>query len=254
MKFNNFGNNYAFKHANEQDVSYVSTEVATKQGIGIKTILLLFITLVSAITMMVNVYRLDNLGLGLYGIVFFVNFILQLIICFVPSTTKVLSIPYAICEGLLIGVLVGLLEYVLPGFGYQIASLALVMTVAIFFAASILYTTGVIKVTNKLRTFLFVSLLGMLLGSLVIGIMSIFSPGIALFFDSFEISLVVSVIFIVLAGIYVTMSLDNANRIAEGGFSKEYEWYAAYGILINIVWLFLEVFRLLLILASQNRD
>ena len=254
MDFNNFGNNYAFKHANDQSMNYVSSEVATKKGIGTKTIFLLLLTFISAVVMMLNVDRFNDLGMGLYGFVFIVNFVLQLIICFVPSTTKVLSIPYAICEGLLIGVLVGILEYAIPGLGFQIASLALVMTVAIFFAASILYTTGLIKVTNKLRTFLFVSLLGMLLGSLAVGIMSFFSPSIALFFNSFEVSLVVSIIFVVLAGFYVTMSLDNANRIAEGGFSKEYEWFAAYGILINIVWLFLEVFRLLLILAARNRD
>lgn len=254
MNFNNLGNNYAFKHANQEQAEYTGYETCTKSGIGIKTTLLVFITFISAVAMMVNLDRLGGAALIFYGVVAVVNFILQLIICFVPKTTKVLSIPYAIFEGLLIGVLVGLIELVLPGSGYQIGLLALVMTIAIFLAAAILYSSGVIKVTNKFRTFMFVSLLGIVIGSFAVAIMSLFIPGLFALIQSEQLSLIVAIILVVFAGLYVTISLDNANKMVESNLPKQYEWYAAYGILINLVWLFLEVLRLLLILASKNND
>lgn len=254
MRFNNFGNNYAFRHANESANSYSNVERCTKQGIGVKTILLVFVTFITALAMMVNLHRFDNLGLGLYGVVTIINVVLQLIICFSPRMTKTLSIPYAVSEGLLIGVLVGLLEFALPGTGYQIGLLSLVMTIAIFLAASILYTTGIIKVTNKFRTFMFVSLFGILIGSLAVSILSIFMPGLISLIFGYNLSLIVAVVFVVLAGLYVTISLDNAHKMVEAGFDKECEWYAAYGILINLIWLYLEILRLLLIVASKNRD
>lgn len=254
MRFNNFGNNYAFRHANATYEGFSVAEPCTRQGIGIKTILLVFVTFISALGMIVNLHRFNDLGLGLYAIVAIINVVLQLIICFVPKTTKVLSIPYAISEGLLIGVLVGLINYVMPGVGTKIGLLSLVMTIAIFLAAAILYTTGLIKVTRKFRTFMFVSLLGILIGSFAISILSLFMPGLISLIFSDSLNIIISIIFVIFAGIYVTISLDNANKMVDMGISKEYEWYASYGILINLIWLYLEVLRLLLYVASKNRD
>lgn len=254
MRMHNIGNNYAFRHANEGINDFSNVERCSSQGIGVKTLLLVLITFITALGMMVNLHRFNDLGLGLYAVVTIINVVLQLIICFSPRMTKVLSIPYAVSEGLLIGVLVGIIEFALPGSGYQIGLLSLVMTIAIFLAASILYTTGVIKVTNKFRTFMFVTLFGILIGSLAISLLSIFMPGLISMVFGYNVSLIVAIVFVVLAGLYVTISVDNAHKMVEMGLNKEYEWYAAYGILINLVWLYLEILRLLLILASKNRD
>lgn len=248
----NIGNNYAFRNAERME--QVGGGVATRRGIGTKTLLMLFIVMVSAITMISNLWRLGTNALGIYIAVCIANAVIQLIICFVPNTTKVLAIPYSILEGLSLGVVVGILELALgDGQGFELAGLALVMTIAVFFAAALLYSTGVIKAGHMFRSIMLTILFGILLSSLVISILSIFMYStIVSMFQTYGI--LISTLLVIVAGCYVVISLDNANRIVDGGAPKKFEWFAAYGIVINIVWLFLEVLRLLMYLKNDNNS
>jgi len=254
----NLGTNYAFKKAlaGEQ-----SSHVATAKGIGLKSVLMLSFTFVSAILVMLNLVDIVTF-LGGRTIVFYIGIfildaILQFIICIFPSTTKVLSIPYAICEGVLIGCLVGILELIIPGDGIALAGLALIITVGIFLGASILYSTGVIKVGHKFRSFMLTILVGICICSIVISIVGIFAPDFvnAVFYSSNStIGLIISIILVIVASIYTIISLDNANNVVKAGVDKKYEWYAAFGIVINIIWLFLEIFRLLITLYDRKNS
>jgi uncharacterized YccA/Bax inhibitor family protein len=59
---------------------------------------------------------------------------------------------------------------------------------------------------------------------------------------------------VLVASIYSVISLDSAHNIVKAGLDKNYEWYASFGIILNIIWLFYEVVRLLLIILSRSRD
>ena len=247
----NIGNNYAFKNADK--LEHIGSGVATKKGIGTKTALMLLIVLVSAITMISNLWRLGVNALYIYIGVAIANFVIQMIICFVPRTTRVLSIPYAILEGLSLGAIVGILEIALgDGQGFELAGLALIMTTAIFLAAALLYSTGVIKAGRMFRGIMLTILFGILISSLVVSILSIFMYStIAGMFTRYGI--IISAFLVIVSSLYVVISLDNANRIVDSRAPKQFEWFAAYGIVINIVWLFLEVLRLLMYLRNDNR-
>lgn len=245
-----FGNNFAFKNALKAED--VSNRTASVKGIGLKTLLLVFIMIVSTVFMMSNLYRLGANALYIYMGVVVVNFVLQLIMCFVPTTTKILSIPYAIFEGLLLGTIIGLVELVLPGEGFQLAGFALILTIAIFLAATILYVTGVIKAGHFFRSFMLTVLFGIMISSLVVSIIGIFNPGIYALLFSSKLGIIISVVMIIVAGLYVVISLDNANNIVLSNCDKKYEWYAAFGIVLNIEWLFIEIFRFLLYLKQSN--
>ncbi|MDD4244431.1 MAG: Bax inhibitor-1/YccA family protein [Bacilli bacterium] len=67
------------------------------------------------------------------------------------------------------------------------------------------------------------------------------------------IALLISIIMVIISSLYVVISLDNANMIVDAGMDKTFEWYAAFGILLNIIWLYYEVLRLLIILMSRDR-
>lgn len=248
------GNNYAFKKA----LAGERTEnISTRKGIGIKTVALLGIVLVTTITIMLNLGKiavaLGSASLVVYVGALILNFILQMIISFVPSTTKVLSIPYAISEGILLGSLMGLLEIFAPGYGITIGGLALVFTVAIFLAATILYATGIVKPTRKFKAIMNTILISIVLVSLIVLILSIFASSfVNMLFENAAIFIPISIFMIIIASIYIVISLDYANKIAEAGVDKKYEWYAAYGITINVIWLFLEIFRLLSYIMSKS--
>ena len=244
-------NNFVFRRAEAYGSEYVG-DVASAKGVSTKTFLLILVTMIATLA---GIFVLGPVGvMSLYLPIIIADIALLLIMTFVPSTTKVLSIPYAILEGLMIGAIVGILEIALPGLGFSIGATAFVATMVIFLVASVLYLSGAIRVTNKLRKFMFTAIISLAISSLVIGIMSIFNPGIAYVFSYGPIALLIALIYVAIASVYVVLSLDNAYSIVESGLSKDYEWYAAFGILINIIWLFYEVLRLIIIIVARNRD
>lgn len=246
-----FGNNTVFSRARDY-ITEDSYEQSSTIGVGLKTLILIGVTFLSAI---IGIYLIGPLGiLQLYIPIIIVDFILLIIMSFNARSCKYLSIPYAIMEGLMVGAIAGILEIALPGIGLSIVGTAFIITIIIFLAASILYISGAIRVTNKFRKIMFVSLLSLLLAGIFLSIISIFSPSISVFFSYGPAAIFISLIYIVIASLYVVISLDNAYEIVDNGLHKDYEWYAAYGILINIIWLFYEVLRLILIIISNSKD
>ncbi len=252
-----FGNNYVFNRA--VDLPYESNNTANMKGVGLKTILLLVITLITGLIGM-SFIRVNNVTENIvligYTISPIIVFILSLVMSFSPKTAKILAIPYAIAEGLGISGLAALLFYFLGvSEAGAILGLALLITVAIFLGGAILYTSGLFKVNGKFKKIMYVILLGIVICTLVFGIISIFLPDIYLmFFGNNNLSLGISIIMVIISSIYTVISLDNANEIVQTGLDKNYEWYAAFGIVLNIIWLFYEVVRLLLIILSKTRD
>lgn len=245
------GNNTVFSKARDY-ITEDSFEQSSAIGVGIKTIILIGVTFLAAL---IGIYVLGPIGVfQLYVPIVIIDFVLLLIMSFNARSCKYLSIPYAIMEGLMVGAIVGLLEMALPGIGISIAGTAFIVTIIIFLVASLLYISGTIRVSNKFRKIMFISLLSLLLGGIFLGIMSIFVPSVAVFFNYGPIAILISVVYIIIASLYVVISLDNAYEIVDNGLHKDYEWYAAFGILINIIWLFYEVLRLILIILSNSKD
>lgn len=252
------GSNYVFNNAN--DLGYESGNTATIKGVALKTILLLAITIITGLISMsmINVDEViatRTLKLG-YFITPLITLVLSLIMSFKPNSAKILAIPYAIFEGFGIGS-IGILLIASLGKAEAglILGLALLITVSIFMGAAVLYTSGKIQVTTRFRRIMYVLLLGIVLSSCIIGIISIFNPNIyPLFFGNSSLALLISIIMVLVASIYSVISLDSAHNIVKAGLDKNYEWYASFGIILNIIWLFYEVVRLLLIILSRSRD
>lgn len=254
------GNNYAFnRYFNHQkdtvDNSY-ELENATVGGVGTKTLILLLTTLVTSMLVIGITIRI-GVNLFLYFGAFLLTFILQLIICISPLKAKSLSIPYAISEGLVIGSICGLLEFALPDMGLQIAGIALLVTLSVFVGAIIVYRKGMIRVDNRFYGFLLAFTLGAAIFSVVFAVMALITfltSGINLwamfYFSGFGV--LIAVIMCVVAALYVVASLKTADQMIESGASKDYEWYASYAITVNVICLFLEILRLIIIIVGRS--
>lgn len=246
-----FGSNTVFSRAQEYTTED-TLQQASAIGVAIKTVLLIGITFLSAI---IGIYIIGPIGiLELYIPIVIIDFILLIVMSFSARSCKYLSIPYAILEGLMIGAITGILEIAWSGVGISIAGTAFIVTIIIFLVASLLYISGAIKVTNKFRKVMFVALLSLLVSGLFLGLVSVFSPSVRAFFNYGPVAIVISIIYVIIASIYVVISLDNAYEIVDSGLDKNYEWYAAFGVLINVIWLFYEVLRLIIIIADSRRD
>lgn len=236
-----------------------TTDSATMAGVSVKSGILLFICLVSACLSIVLLKALTAQAILIYALGTISTVVLQLIITFKPSTAKSLSIPYAICEGVIIGILCDLMELALPGEGFALAASALMITVGIVFAACILYSHAGLRANSGFIKFFIIMLLGFSIASLFFSLTALLvrlTTGISLWsiYLGSSLSILVSVIMVVVASVYVFITIQQTNEVVNQGVDKRYEWYAAFGIAITIIWLFLEILELLLKLAAKRRD
>lgn len=253
---NNFAFNSYYKNHETVDGMY-ELENATVEGVGNKTLLLLMIALMTSMLFIGVTIRM-GVNIFAYIVAGIFTFVLQLIMCFSPLKAKKLAIPYAISEGLVIGSICGLLELVLPEMGLQIAGIALLATLSVFVGAIIVYRKGIIKVNSRFRRFLFSFTIGILIFSAVFGILCLitfFTTGVDLwtmfYFSGF--GLIGAIVMCFIASLYVIASLGTADQLIASGASKDYEWYAAYAITLNVIYLFLEILRLILIIVQRSR-
>lgn len=234
-------------------------DTATISGVSIKSTILLLITLVSACLSIIFLSALSMQSMLLYALATIATVVLQLIIVFKPTSAKNLSIPYAICEGLIIGVICDLMELALPGEGFALAGGALMITIGIVLAACILYSHAGLRAKSGFIKFFIILLLGFSIASAFFSLTALIirlTTGISLWsiYLGSSLSIAVSVIMVVVASIYVFITIQQTNEIVNQGIDKNYEWYAAFGIAITVIWLFLEILELLLKIAAKRDD
>jgi uncharacterized YccA/Bax inhibitor family protein len=227
----------------------VEEDAATYGGVAQKSLILVGATFVSALASMMFL----PIGIGLVGLVVasIATLIVGLVISFNPTSARTLSIPYALGQGLVLGMITSIYNVAYAGIGV----LALAVTMAIFLVATVLYSSGIIRVGTFFRKLMFTLLIGSIFASLIVWILSIFNPAIAqaVYGVDSPIALGISAIMVVISSLYVLISLDNVTKIVEHGVDRKYEWYAGFGILINIIWLYMEVLRFLALILNRSR-
>jgi uncharacterized YccA/Bax inhibitor family protein len=227
----------------ERSQSYASAEAATYSGIIGKTGLLLLIAVIT------GYFAIGLPEQTLYPL-FGVSFIVALISVLVASRSVRLAMPfsilYALAEGVLLGLITAIFEVMAPG----VALAAVVATASIFTIMLFLYSSRTIRVTDRFRKVMYASLLGILLFIVLFFIMGLLGVN---FQFSAPIMLLISGAFIVFGALMLTLDFDRAEMIVEGGADKAYEWVVAVGLMVTIVWIYLELLRFLFILfANRN--
>lgn len=167
--------------------------------------------------------------------------VLAIVTSFKPTIARFTSPAYAVLEGVVLGVISKLYNVTYDGIVLQ----AVGMTAAVFAVMWFLYATRIIKVTDRFRKvimaatfgvmiFYGISLLAHLFGATVPFINSASAGGIAF-----------SVVVAGIAAFNLALDFDLIEKGAASGAPKYMEWYAAFGLMVTVVWLYLEILRLL---------
>lgn len=176
-----------------------------------------------------------------------IGFVISLVIMFKQSWSPVLAPIYAAVEG----VFIGLISMVFNSFYDGIVMQAVFVTLVIFTAMLVAYKTGLLRATPMFTKIIVFATLGVGVFYLITMIMSMF--GVESFYHGNSwLSIGVSAL---IAGIAAFNLILDFNMIEEGsknGFPKYMEWYCAFGLLVTIVWLYLEILRLLAKLNSRE--
>lgn len=167
------------------------------------------------------------------------GFILGLIVAF--TRTKFLIPVYAVCEGLFLGGISATMEASYPG----IVSQAVVGTFAALFSMLILYRANIIRCNDKFRSVIFIATASIAVIYLVDIIGHFFGYAVPMINTSTNFGIGFSLVVILIAALNLIIDFDFIEKGAQRMLPKDYEWYGAFGLMVTLVWLYLEILRLL---------
>jgi uncharacterized YccA/Bax inhibitor family protein len=185
---------------------------------------------------------LPAMWIGIIG-----GFICALIISFKPATAPYLAIPYAALEGAAMGALSAVLERKYPGIAVQ----AVGATFAVFAAMLLAYKTGLIRATERFRAVVVGATMAIALFYLVTMVLGLFHVNTGGLFNGSALGIGISLAIICVAALNLILDFDIMESGAARGAPKYMEWYSAFGLLVTLVWLYMEILRLL---ANTRRN
>lgn len=218
--------------------SIVSAEVMTKNGVINKSIFLWAILALGA-----------YIGWNNHNVIFpfiipslLVAFVLAMIISFKKHLSPFISPIYAFLEGLFMGAITLIFEREYPG----IAVNAVFLTISVLFCMLAAFKGGIIKPTRKFYAIVIVSTLAIALLYLVdIIIMAFGGIGFPFITSSGPIGILFSIGVVLIASFNLIIDFDFIQKGIAIGAPKYMEWYGAFALMVTIVWLYIEILRLL---------
>ena len=226
------------------------SEAATVKGVALKTFILLGVALVSAFFSIT------------YGAMFILNPVIYILVMvgalvcgvvgqFSPGAARTCGILYAVCEGAMLGLLSFLFEAAVGG----VVLSAVLITFTIFGVMLFLYTSEIVKVNDRFMRIMYGLGLTILIVSLVYLLSALIAPGnmlIVALTQNTGLLVLVSLFIIGYGAFMLAMDFEQVKRIVANGFDKRYEWMAALGLMVTLVWIYVEVLRLLAILSDRD--
>lgn len=178
-----------------------------------------------------------------------VGLILALIVSFAPKAAPFLVPVYAVAEGMFLGAISAQFEQrIEPGITLN----AILLTMGVFFALLIAYKTRLIKATENFKLGVVAATGGIALVYLINFILGFFGMQVPFLHESSWIGIGISVVIVIIAALNLVLDFDFIENGAAQGAPKYMEWYGAFGLMVTLVWLYLEILRLLAKLAASR--
>jgi hypothetical protein len=241
-----------FKSANpalsvfQKDLSYTKSTAMTVQGTVNKTALLLGVLVLAASL----VWGGNMASLGMWALVGTIGgLVTGLVTVFKPEWVSATAPIYAVFQGLALGAISTIFERQYPGLVIQ----AVGLTFATLFCMLGAYKTGIIKVTEKFKFGMMIAMGGLMVFYFLQFILGFFGVHFSAVNGSGIFGIGFSVFVVGLAALNLVMDFDVIEQGANQGAPKFMEWYGAFSLLVTLVWLYVEVLRLLAKLRDRER-
>ncbi|MGO0999841.1 Bax inhibitor-1/YccA family protein [Lysobacter sp. CA196] len=226
-------------------------QVMTLNGTVNKTGVLLLLTVITAsfAWSQVQITELGAVGAGPYvwgGAIG--GLILALVTTFKKTWAPVTAPLYALVEGFFLGAISSIFEAKFPGIVIQ----AVMLTFGTLFALLFAYRSGLIKATENFKLGVAAATGGIFLIYLATMVLGLFNINIPYIHESGLIGIGFSLFVVVVAAMNLVLDFDFIETGVEQGAPKYMEWYGAFGLMVTLVWLYIEFLRLLSKLQSRN--
>lgn len=184
--------------------------------------------------------------------------VLCLVMSFKPASAPYVGVPYAAVEGVFVGAvsLVYAKQFAGTKIGGATGELILLnaglLTIGTLAAMLTLYRLRIIQATEKFKAVMLCAIGGVCLFSLVVMVARLFGVSMPWLWDGGPISILISVAILLVAAFKLILDFDLIESGSRAGLPKYMEWFAGVGLLITLVWLYLEFLRLLAILNRRD--
>jgi uncharacterized YccA/Bax inhibitor family protein len=216
-------------------------EAMTLGGSAVKTFILLVLVFASAIFTWRGVYEGSSNVIPLTVGALVGSLIIAFIIIFYQKSSPYLAPVYAVLQGLVLGGVSAACEQEFGGIVLQ----AILLTFGILLAMLMIYATGAIQPSHTFKLVLSAATGGILFVYLMDVILRFFGMEVAFLHSNGWIGIGISVIIVIVAALNFILDFDLIESRVRHGSPKYMEWYAAFGLIVTIIWLYLEVLRLL---------
>jgi uncharacterized YccA/Bax inhibitor family protein len=220
-------------------------ESMTLQGTVNKTGISLLILLVgAAITWNIGAAGMLLAIVGAIG-----GLVVALITTFKKTAAPITTPIYAFLEGLFLGGISAMYQSQFQG----IVVMAVGLTLGTLAMLLFLYTSRVIKATENFKLGVFAATGAIALFYLVSLVLGLFGIRIPLIHGSGPVGIIFSLVVVAIAALNLVLDFDFIERGSASGAPKYMEWYAAFGLLVTLIWLYLEILRLLSKIMGKDR-
>lgn len=166
-----------------------------------------------------------------------------------PALAPMTGIVYSLGQGALVGSISKIYETFYEG----IVFLALTATVTVFVGALLLYVFRVIKVTQRTRSIIIIATVGIALFYLATWILSIFNVDVPLVTGVGTGALVFSILVVIIAAMNLLLDFSVIENGIRSGAPRSLSWFAAFGLMVTIIWLYIEILRLIAIVLARRQ-
>lgn len=231
----------------------VDTGRVTVDDVVVKTAIQFVLLLASAAVAWQVTSGDVNRAMSVWLISMFAGLGIGLVIAFKRSISVPLIVAYAVVEGVFVGTISQVFDNMLGEQYHGVVAQAVIGTLAVFGGMLAAYKTGLIKVNDKLRRMMMFALVGYALvavASLVGAFMGV--GGGWGFYGVGGLGLLLCVAGVGLAAVTLALNFDSIDRAVAAGMPQKYSWLLGHGLIVTLVWLYIELLRLLAILRGDN--
>lgn len=190
----------------------------------------------------------DPRATGLMMVGMIGGLIVAIVTIFKHHLAKYTVPAYALLEGLALGGISKFFEVMYPG----IVNQAVMLTFGTLGALLLAYRSGLIKATENFKLGIVAATGGIFFVYLISWILSWFSVSVPMIHSNSNMSILFSIGVVVIAALNLVLDFDFIEEGSEKGAPKYMEWYGAFGLLVTLIWLYLEILRLLAKLSSRR--
>ena len=228
-------------------VTAEDTGVMTVGGTAIKSLVLIFMVLIGAMYTWKVAYEAINpasVQPWMYGGAIG-GFVVALIISFKPIWAQYLAPVYAVLEGLFLGGISAIFSQAFATKAPGIVMNATLLTMLTAVVMLLIYRAKIIKVDGKFARIMMIAVGTIMLYYISTWLLSMFGVNLTMLHNSGPLSIGISLVIIGVAAFMLLLDFNFIEKASEAGAPKYMEWYGAFGLMVTLVWLYLEILKLL---------